>query len=373
MKSLERAPDTQHPFAFGSFRNWLRLFARSGGIGAAYLNRATFVLLVSGVTAPLRWYERWRYGPRIRQMKIEPAPIFIIGHWRSGTTHLLNLMAQDPQFGYVPSYQVLVPEFSLLGEERIKAWIADVLPPTRVADNVRLHLDGPQEEEVAVADLVPYSIYHYWSFPRRADHFLRYALFSDVPAEEIERWRRAYLRVLRTAVWRMDGRRLLLKNPSHTGRVPLLLEMFPNAKFIHITRDPYRVFLSTRHFHRTMLAHCRFQEITPQEMEANVLRFYQAIMRKFLADQARIPAGQFIELTFEALQAAPLQELRRIYDRLGLTGYDVSAPKFTQYLASVADYRQNVYEMSRRVQRQVDQHWGFAFDAWGYEQRRVVG
>ena len=37
----------------------------------------------------------------------------------------------------------------------------------------------------------------------------------------------------------------MLKSPTHTARVRTILEVFPDAKFIHIVRDPLVLFPST--------------------------------------------------------------------------------------------------------------------------------
>ena len=50
------------------------------------------------------------------------------------------------------------------------------------------------------------------------------------------------------------GQRLLIKNPVYTARVGLLRVLFPNAKFVHIYRNPYIVFQSMKNFYHTLLA-----------------------------------------------------------------------------------------------------------------------
>jgi hypothetical protein len=362
-------PDKSQPFALGSFRNWLRLFWQNGGIDRAFTRRALFVCLVSTLTGPLKWYERLRYRDVIRNTPIEKPPLFIVGHWRSGTTHLHNLITQDHNWGYVPSYQVLVPEFSLVGPNTLRPIIAQAIPPTRIADAVPLAADGPQEEETAVADMSLYSLYHYWSFPTRPHQHLKRALFEDAPAKEIARWKETYLSILRRATFRMEGKPLTVKNPANTGRIGTLLDLFPDAKFIHIYRDPYVVFLSTRHLHQTMLRYCRLQEIDQAEIEANILSFYTAYMQKYLADRPLIPPGNLVEVKFEDLEADPLAEMQRIYTALNLPGFSAAESAFRAYVQSVADYTKNKYHLDDRAIAQVNQHWAFALREWGYEPR----
>jgi hypothetical protein len=148
-----------------------------------------------------------------------------------------------------------------------------------------------------------------------------------------------------------------------------LLRLFPEAKFIHIHRNPYEVFLSTRHMHRTVLPRARLQEIVPARVEAHVLEVYERLMRRFLTDRRLIPPGNLVEVRFEDLEAAPLEELRRVYEGLGLPGFAAAEPAFRSYLDSVSGYRKNAYELDRETIEKVNAHWAFAFEAWGYKRR----
>ena len=371
MAQAKRSSSTEHPVALGSLRSWLRLLCSSRGIDRAYVPRVLFVSLTTLLTSPLRLWERVRYGRRIRRTGIHPAPVFIIGHWRSGTTHLHNLLCRDKNFGYLSTFQAMVPGFCLVGEPRAKRFLAKQAAsryPTRLIDNVPLCLDAPQEDEFALANLSPHSFLHGFSFPRQAqDFFERYVLFEGLSAADVSRWNAAYLGLLRKATLASGGKRLVVKNCAHTARIVTLLDLFPGAKFIHIHRNPYAVFLSTLHMHRTILPRSQLQGIEPDRVEAHVLRFYGRLMRRFLADRSRIPAGNLVEIRFEDLEGSPLAELRRAYDSLGLPGFDAAEESVRSYLDSIAGYRKNAYELDGEVIATVNRHWAFAFEAWGYD------
>jgi hypothetical protein len=164
----------------------------------------------------------------------------------------------------------------------------------------------------------------------------------------------------------MDGRRLILKNPANTGRIPLLLAMFPDAKFIHIYRNPYTVFLSARHFQEQVTAMCAFQRITRAEIEANALSFYRSMMQKFLADRRLIPEGNLVEIRFEDLEADPLAELHQVYTSLRLPGFAAAEGAFRRYLLSQSGYQKNTFDVTDEVVALVQRHWHFAFEEWGY-------
>ncbi|MFC2030381.1 sulfotransferase [Chloroflexota bacterium] len=370
MSQKTRAPINEHPLALGSFRSWLRLLRSSQGIDGKYLPRALFVTLTTFLTSPLRLYERARYGKLLQQTAIHPSPVFIIGHWRSGTTYLHQLLCQDESFGYVSTLQGLTPGFCLMGEKWFKpmlAWIAGRAHPTRIIDNVILALDAPQEDEFALANLSPHSSLHYFSFPLRASTFFeRYALHNNIPEVALTEWIEVFLSVLQKASLRCGGKQLVLKNPASSGRIRTLLGLFPEAKFIHIVRNPYDVYLSTLATWQTVLPRSQLQGIGPGPVEANVLEFYVRLMQAYVRDRALIPDGNLVEVRFEDLERAPVEEMGKMYQGLGLPGLAGAEPKFQAYADSMAGYEKNRFELSDEVAGRVKRHWGFAFEEWRY-------
>ncbi len=373
MTPHRRVAIPEHPLALGSFRSWLRLLRDSGGVDRRYLPRILFVTLSTFLTGGLRLWERTRYGRAVEETAIHPSPIFIVGHWRTGTTYLHNLMVQDDNLGFVSTFQGIAPGFCLVGERWIKPLLAlwaHKTHHTRLIDNIPLSFDAPQEEEFALGNLSPHSSLHVYTLPARASHlFERYALFTGLSPQALDAWTEIYLGVLRKATFRAGGKRLILKNPANSGRIPALLALFPEARFIHIYRNPYDVFVSTRWTYRTVLPRSQVQDIGADQVEAYVLGFYARLMSKFLADKALIPAGNLVEVRFEDLEAAPLAQLRRIYEGLRLPGYAAAEPAFRAHVAATADYQKNRYHLTDEDIAQVNRHWHFAFDAWGYERR----
>lgn len=370
MSQPTRPSNAEHPVALGSFCSWMRVLRRSGGIDRPYIPRAAFVTFTTLLTSPLRFWEWARYGRKIRGTAIHPALVFIIGHWRSGTTYLHHLLCQDENLGCLTTFQAMAPGFCLIGDGAIKRFIAKQAKaryPTRLIDNIPLAFDAPQEDEFALANLAPYSFIHTFSFPRQAQGlFDRCVLFDGLSKAARSQWIATYLTLLRKATLANRGKRLVVKNCAHTARIPMLLELFPAARFIHIYRNPYEVFLSTLHMHRTVLPRSQLQKIEPDQVETCVLRFYDQLMRRFLADRSLIPAGHLVEIRFEDLEASPLSQLRQVYDRLGLPGFAAAEPRFRSYIDAVATYRKNVYELGGHVIATVNQHWSYAFDQWGY-------
>ncbi|MCK5248168.1 sulfotransferase [Candidatus Bipolaricaulota bacterium] len=370
MTRKARPSHAEHPIALGSFRSWMRLVRSCPSIDRIYIPRLLLVSLTTLLTSSLRFWDNARYGSAIRRTSIHPSPVFIVGHWRSGTTHLHNLLCQDKSFGYLSTFQAMAPGFCLMGDKRIKpalAMLARRRYPTRLIDNIPLAFDAPQEDEFALANMSSRAFIHAFSFPRQADDFFeRYVLFHDLPEQARVQWSDTYLRLLRKITFASGGRRLAIKNCAHSGRIQTLLELFPDAKFIHIHRNPYEVFLSTVYMHKTVLPRSQLQDIDPDQVEANVLRFYKRLMGRFLIDKTHIPAGNLVEIRYEDLERSPLDQLRTIYEVLDLPGFDAAESAFSSYIDSIADYKRNTYKMDAAVIEKVNRHWAFALDEWGY-------
>ena len=379
MAQEKRARLFEHPFIFGSFRSWLKVLWGNRDIERKFIPRVLFVTLVSLSTSPLRIYESLRFGRTVRKTVVHPSPIFIIGHWRSGTTHLHNILVRDKNLGCVSMWQAFAPGLCLIDERILKNpfnKIAKKMHPTREIDNIPLSLDNPEEEDLAIANMSPYSYLHMYSYPRRATYFFEkyVTYFNNLPESIISEWKEIYLTILRKATLKAGGKQLVIKNCADSARIKPLLELFPNAKFIHIYRNPYNIFRSTQHLYRVVMERAQLQEVGQGEHENWVLLFYAQLMQKLLADKSLIPAGNLVEVRYEDLDKEPLAQLRKVYETLSLPGFAEAEPAFRAYLASIANYQKLAHkQLDDNVITKVNRNWHFAFDALGYKRIEPAG
>ena len=197
---------SQHPSTMAPPGTWLRLLWENGGVAPAYWGKVARILLVTTLASPLRFAEWLRYGRQVAQTEIDKQPLFILGFARSGTTHLHNLLQHDPQYGTVSTFQAVVPTFFLIGRGWLKRQMAKAVPATRPGDNVRASLDAPIEEEVAVSNTCTLSPIHHLSFPQRTrTYWDKYLTMQGLTQQELARWERVYLNVLRKATLDNDG------------------------------------------------------------------------------------------------------------------------------------------------------------------------
>lgn len=355
-----------HPLSGADLGTVARVFADGGAPdrwGAAAALGA-----MAMARAPFSAVERLVVTPRLPALEEMPAPVFILGHWRSGTTHLYNTMCRDPNWAYVPPFAVGLP-WDMFGLGRaFRPAIDRALPRHRWIDRMPVTPTSPQEDEVAIASMSELSFYHGIYFPRRFDALIDRGLFFDgaTPAQ-VARWERRFTHFLRKVAMAQDGRALLIKNPVYTGRVAMLRRMFPRAKFVHIHRDPVDVFLSMRNFYEKLLERLALQDVPDGlDVEDTILRVYDRMMERLVDETRDLPAGSLVELPYAELDRDPLGAIGRVYEGLGLDGFDAARPAFADYLASVSGFEKNGFQAGPAVLDRVARHWSRWIERWGY-------
>jgi hypothetical protein len=162
------------------------------------------------------------------------------------------------------------------------------------------------------------------------------------------------------------GKRIVLKSPPHLGRLAVLLQMFPGAKFVHITRNPYVVYQSFQKNWRRGHALSHLQKPDPRVIDAVILSWYTDLFDLFERDRGLIPPGNLHELRFEDLEKSPRDCLARLYQDLGLPSFEGFWDRASVYMESFAGYKKNAYTLTEEVRAKVNRRWGFFFERYGY-------
>ncbi|RMD99907.1 MAG: sulfotransferase [Calditrichaeota bacterium] len=367
IKILDEHKALGHPLATASLLNNLKLLWQSRGVRIAFWPRAMKIFLFNFALLPFRRYEIAKWRRKVEDTSIKRPPLFILGHWRCGTTFLHNLFALDPRFGYVSTLQAFSPELCIEWPHLLWPIFRMLLPRKRPMDNMDMSLQLPQEEEYALANMGAISFYLGYYFPQKMKSIFHRLLFLDALQEMMNHWQRTYLLILKKATLVFKGNPLVIKNPLNMIRIPILLNMFPGAKFVHIYRNPYRVYYSTFHTFKTMTHSFGLQRISDSELEENTLYFYAVMMERYWQDSRLIPSGNLCEVKFEAFERDPAGEIERIYAELQLPSFAEVESRLLRYLKSQQNYRKNIYAMNEKTNQKILERWGAIIERLGYE------
>ena len=363
-----------HFMAAAPLDAWVRLLLTPGArIPVRYWPRAGVNLVLSAcvtvltlpervVLGPVLWWwgrrSAWRLG---RRHASQSAPaIVVLGYYRSGTTHLHNLLACD-RASHTPRWgQVLTPQGWAFSWFVLRLFSAAVLPTKRPQDDMAFGPEWPGEDDFAVSGLALASpLAGRVVLPACWEHFRRFGDLRGLSERERCRWRRAQWSILarvrllelarRIVLWRDPSRRLVLKTPPHTGRALEIRDVLGGAgrvKFIHLSRDPGAVLASNERLMRAMRPFHLQDGPDGAETRRRLIDDYNATERRYTEDEASLGPGDAVRMRYEDLIADPVGELRRAYGALGVPWTDQYEARLGQYLESIAAYRSETQKIA---------------------------
>lgn len=364
MWNSEMVKKVRHPYFGVGLKQWIENLLQYG-VDKRHIHKYLAISSFSLKLAPQAMWEKYVYREILNDWKFEKDPIFVIGHWRSGTTHLQNILTRDPQWGYLNSIQSVFPNVFLRLEEKFSLLLPD---QKRAMDNVKVNAKTPSEDEIALATICRASFWQGYYFTNEMDYYFnKYVLFDGISQKELSDWKDGYLYLLKKLSFKNNGKQLLLKNPPNTARVRFLLEMFPKAKFIHICRNPIDVFQSRIKQYDSAVRMKDLQNLSKDAWQDKTLRYYQLMMDKYLKERSYIPEGNLVEVSFESLRDNPIETVKRIYRTLDLPGYENALPNFQNYVNKLKEYKQNDYAYDPAVVEMVKRNWERYAETFNYE------
>lgn len=348
-----------------NFSAWSRLLIHNRfAVHPSRWHYAVLYTFVSVINSALALLQKMVFGRRVANTAIADPPIFVIGHWRTGTTLLHELLVLDDRFVGPTGFECVVPQHFLL-TERFAPLAGFMVSKHRAMDNMDSSLYHPQEDEFVWVMQGQPSPYLTLAFPNRPPEHERYLDLEQLTPQELAAWKRPLLRFVQQLYFR-HRKTVVLKNPNHSFRIKVLQDVFPQAKFIHIVRDPYVVYPSSIHLLKSLSRVHSLQRPTFEGLDDRVLATYVDLYRKVDEGRELVDPSRFYELRYEDLIADPEAQLRSLYEHLGLGGFEQYLPRLRQYLAEHVDYRTNRYELTAEQRAAVDENWGDVIDRYGY-------
>ncbi|MCB0769160.1 MAG: sulfotransferase [Flavobacteriales bacterium] len=331
--------------AGSSFVGYFRIL-RHGKVAERSYLKVLLTTLVVLIRAPFQLWENLVFGIKISRASPFAQPLFILGHWRSGTTLLHNVLCQDPRASYLTTYASVFPN-NMASTWIFKTFLKMNMPEKRPSDGVALHTDFPQEDEFAFGNMQPNAYYNFFYFPSRYQQYYDRAVHhAGMDEREIDRWYRTYDKLLKKAAVASSGERMIVKNPVNTARIGKLLQLYPDAKFIYIQRNPIEVFLSTRRFFQQLMPTlCLEEPPTKSFMDDMILNVYDRMMHDYEEQRSLIPAKNLLEIRYEVFAEAPLVTLEAIERNLLDRDPAPALSNYSAYLNTQKSHRTNTYDV----------------------------
>jgi hypothetical protein len=335
-----------HLLALAPLDVWIRMLIRSGGVKPRYWVRLGFILMTSFVGTIATVHERMVLAVIRRRLfgvdaQINHRAVIIVGYYRSGTTHLQNLMSCDARFVTPKWYQCLAGQGFWLGWSIIRFVLVPFLGTTRPQDSVGFGPSWPAEDDFALCTSGGCSsIPGRFIWPSKWDNWKRWHGLEGLSDKELNRWRS----LMAMFVWKMTrgknkSKVLLLKTPSHTARIAELDRLFKgDVSFVHLVREPTDVIDSNVRLHASLNGHLLEKASDVQTVRQRIVEEYAETEEKCCEESKTIGSGRFIRVRYQDLRADGCGTMRKVYDTLGLKWDTHTELAVQRYLGSLGVY-----------------------------------
>jgi hypothetical protein len=307
------------------------------------------------------------YGQRIEAAQLKEPPVFIVGHWRSGTTFLHELMYLDERFVSPTTYQCFAPHHCLVSEWLIAGWLGWLLPKRRPMDNMAAGFDRPQEDEFALLTLGAPTPYIRMAFPNDPPPYSEFLDMGGCEAADLARFDEKMTHFVKLLQAAAVDKRVLLKSPPHTGRVETLARLFPGAKFIHIVRNPYSLYPSTMRLWQSLDEVQGLQMPKGKGLDEYVFDCLTRMYGGYETQRQKLDPASVVDLRYEDLIADPVGEVAKLYERLDLGDFELVRDKIAAFVGAQKDYKPNQHQMDEALKARIRERWAAYFEQYGYE------
>jgi hypothetical protein len=297
--------------------NFFRILFVCRPVSLDHVHRLFSFIVLNVLQTPFWLLEIILYQKKVNRHVIKHPPIFIIGHWRSGTTFLHQLLVQNKTVAYLNFYQAVFPKIFLITEKYFKPILQKIVSHRGLNipyfNRIAFNWNFPCEEETALLSLNSiHSSYWAYVFPKNAEEWFDKKLFKQ------NGWTNDYLHLIKKISFGNNGKQLILKSPSNTARIPEILTLFPEAKFIYLERDPCEIYYSHLRLWRENIKNFALHKMSEDELDHIIISTYCKIKKKYNNDKALIPASHLYEISYETLVRNHHEEIKKIWNYLNL-------------------------------------------------------
>lgn len=329
-------------------------------------------LLISFLVTIVAAIEWAIYGTVVNNQKINERPLIVLGHFRSGTTLLHNLLARNKEdFHYMNSLPLIMPNGFLLFKD-FEDKLSEILDKEdRWVDNIPYRFKDPQEDHIVIAQDTGIGHSLCIVFGRCYNKFKPWYSLEEVSETVRTTWKNSFIKLLKKLTFLQDKqvkKRILLKSPTHTAKVKLLLEVFPNAQFVYVHREPMRLFLSTAKLFEIFVLKNDVTNISNVELQDYILKQYNFFFKQYTATKELIPKGNLVELAYDDVSKDKLATMKKIYEGLKLNEWDKVKDLYKDFANNKEGYKKNTFvELDEDIKKIIKVECKEAIDYFGYQ------
>jgi hypothetical protein len=349
------------------FTTLFQMVLRKGiGLHPKYIIRFLPLIPSSLISQILSWVEKIKFGKKIDQTIIEKPPIFIIGHWRSGTTLLQQLIALDDQFTAPTLVQTIIPDHFIFSTKYYVPILKKMLPGKRPMDEIVLDPLAPMEDEFGLVRMGSRSPFEKLLFPSAKAEFLA-DMGEFIPdGKELVKWKKN-LYIFLKKITLLTHKQIVLKNPFHTPRISLLSEMFPGARFIHIVRHPYNIIPSSINMWDIVANENALKGGWAKPDIEETATVLDNFWRSVEENKGKLGKNEFGVVKYEDMEQNPVQELKRIYAELNLDFKSEFETRIIEFMEMKKGYKKNVFNLLSKEKSRIYKKLNQYFQAFNYD------
>jgi hypothetical protein len=347
----------------------IQLAVNNGGIDFKRIPTFLGHLLKFIIFEPFRLAEVWLFDHKIRNHKLEQDPIFILGYWRSGTSHLQNVMSKNPRHKTTTIYNFLFADSYYLTESWLKRpinWFCRILGIKFEIQRIPMHMDIAAELDTEMLTFCSDYAYSWgFLFPKKYNEWMERLLYVEDRAEA-DGWIEDYDFLIKKLSYWHRNKRIVVKSPGDIARFKFLLEKYPNAKFIYVEREPMAVFHSNQYLWDILQRKNIFQQISQDQVDDYIIDTYKKVMVCYQEQRALLNENNLIEIRFKDLISKAEPTLRKVYKKLDLGAFPKA--ELLPFLEKDKTYKVNTYNTPPILKAKILKEWAFAFEE---EEERV--